>query len=220
MLLKERRYHLIFNAIKEIIINSDKDIGVLINSKEITDPIKDKFSNDELIYAIRHLVHRDYLETYNIPDDYSQLLLTQKGFDEWLFPYGPEDPKKIFISHAIEDKILAVKIKLCAEKIGFSGFVAHEDIPATDKWRDKLISELKTSGIFIALRTENYTGKQYTEQECGFALAFDKRILSLCIGTKPSEMGFCSEFQGQSFKNDSNLVDNISQYLKKQFTLE
>ncbi|MEA2065167.1 MAG: toll/interleukin-1 receptor domain-containing protein, partial [Patescibacteria group bacterium] len=204
MLLKERRYNLIFSAIREIIINSDKDIGVLINYDKLVETIKDKFNKDELRYAIRHLVYKNYLVSYNGKlESYSELKLTMKGFNEWLFPYGPEDSKKIFISYATDDKKLAGKIKCNMEKIGFTIFLAHEDIPAIAIWRDKLISELKTSGIFIALRTQNYTGRQYTEQECGFALALNKRILSLCISTKSSKMGFCSEFQGKYFNDDN-----------------
>lgn len=212
MLLKERRYNLIFNELREILLNSNKDIGVLLNYDALIEPIKDKFESDELRYAIRHLVDKNFLEKISGGD----IKLTKKGFDEWLFPLGQEDAKKIFISHATEDKIFAGKIKSCLEKLGFIAFLAHEDIPATAMWRDKLISELKTSGIFIALRTKNYAGKQYTEQECGFALALNKRILSLCVNTKSSEMGFCSEFQGKNFED--NNIDDITAYLKKQIT--
>lgn len=80
------------------------------------------------------------------------------------------------------------------------------------RWRDRIISDLKTCSIFIALRTENYIRKEYTEQECGFALAMNKRILSICLNTELSEMGFCSEFQGVKLSDQKEIFD----YLKKQ----
>ena len=134
---------------------------------------------------------------------------------------GSDDRKKIFISHASEDKNLAGKIKEELEKIGFNVFVAHDDIPATEMWRDKIISELKVSSIFVALRTKLYSQKQYTEQECGFALALNKRILSLCIDIKSSEMGFCSDFQGKQFetKGKDDVTKQIIDYLKAQLVV-
>jgi hypothetical protein len=89
-------------------------------------------------------------------------------------------------------------------------FLAHEDIEPTAKWRDKIISDLQSCSIFIALRTKDYLHKQYTEQECGFALALNKRILSLNIGVSTSEMGFCSEYQAKSFKPEE--IDKIFGY--------
>jgi len=84
-----------------------------------------------------------------------------------IFPTGRVEPNKIFLSHASEDRVIAAKIKEELGKNGFNVFVAHDDIPGTEEWREKILSELKISEIFIALRTKNYSKKSFTEQECG-----------------------------------------------------
>lgn len=190
-------------------MDSDKDIGVLLNPP-IFRVIEKEYTPEEVTYALRYLKGKGYLADY--PGSGYQL--TSKGYDEWLFSSGPIDEKSIFISYATEDKILAGKLKKELDTIGFKSFLAHEDIEPTAKWRDRIISDLKTANIFIALRTKNYINKQYTEQECGFALALNKRILTICIDIKISEMGFCSELQGVNFKEGEE--DKIFDYCKKQ----
>lgn len=211
MKLKERRNFQVINYIRDVLLDSDRDIGVSINLK-IFDDIKTKYSGEELIYALRYLKEKGYFSFFR--QDSGDYVLTVKGYDEWLFPDGPIDQKSIFISYAIEDKKFAGELKEFLEKEGFRAFLAHEDIEPAAKWRDKIISDLKSSNIFIALRTREYIKKQYTEQECGFALSLNKRILSICINVKSSEMGFCSEFQGANFEKLDK--EKIFDYCKKQ----
>lgn len=216
MKLKERRNFQVINSIRESLLDSEKDIEVLFSPMEFFSDIGKKFSEQELSYAVRYLTGKGYFDKKG-----AVVSLTSKAYDDWLFPNGSDDRKKIFISHASEDKNLAGKIKEELEKIGFNVFVAHDDIPATEMWRDKIISELKVSSIFVALRTKLYSQKQYTEQECGFALALNKRILSLCIDIKSSEMGFCSDFQGKQFetKGKDDVTKQIIDYLKAQLVV-
>lgn len=209
MKLKERRNFQVINRIRDILMDSEIDIEVTINN-DLFNPIKSEYSDEELTYSLRYLTDKGYFNYANG----SGRSLTSMGYDDWLFPNGPIDEKSIFISYAVEDKGMAGELKIQLEKIGFKVFLAHEDIEPTAKWRDRIISDLKASNIFIALRTKNYINKQYTEQECGFALALNKRILSICIETKSSEMGFCSEFQGMSFKTGEN--EKIFDYCVKQ----
>jgi hypothetical protein len=211
MKLIERRNFQVINCIRNVILNSEKDIGVRIEGAEFKDVAKE-YSDEEVMFALRYLKGKDYLEPFTKGS--ADFTLTSKGYDEWLFPNGPINEKGIFVSYATEDKALAGKLKDVLEREGLRIFLAHEDIEPTAKWRDRIISDLKSCNIFIALRSEAYSTKQYTEQECGFALALNKRILSLCIGTKATDMGFCSEFQGQVFgKKEEN---KIFDYCKKQ----
>lgn len=210
MKLKDRRNFQVMNRIRDIILDSEKGIGVRIEGSEFAD-VEKEYSGEEVMFALRHLKGKGYLISFS---DAQDLTLSAKGYDEWLFPNGPTDEKSIFVSYATEDKALAGKLKEVLEGEGWRIFLAHEDIEPTAKWRDRIISDLKSCNIFIALRSEIYATKQYTEQECGFALALNKRILSLCIGTKAENMGFCSEFQGQSF--DKGDEDSIFDYCKKQ----
>jgi len=213
MKLKERRNFSVINRIRDVLMDSDRDIGVLIDVN-LFNSVASEFTQEEVTYALRYLVGKGYFENGALTSGSHGYILTSKGYDEWLFPDGPIDEKGIFISYATEDRNFAGKLKQFLEKEGFRAFLAHEDIEPTAKWRDKIISDLKTSSIFIALRTKNYSKKQYTEQECGFALALNKRILSLCVGVKSSEMGFCSEFQAAEFSKLDEI--EIFNYCKKQ----
>lgn len=207
MKLKDRQCFIVTNRIRDVLLDSEKDIGVGF-SNDIFSKIIQEYSGEEVEYALRYLAGKGYLEKIR----YNLFSLTSAGYEEWLFPNGPVNPRAIFISYATEDKELADKIKECLEEIGYQAFLAHEDIEPTARFRDRIISDLKSCSVFIALRTENYIRKEYTEQECGFALAMNKRILSICINTELSKMGFCSEFQGVKLSDQKEIFD----YLKKQ----
>lgn len=211
MKLKERRNFQVINRIRDYLMESDKDIGVWLDG-EFFKSIAKEFTDEEVNYSIRYLTGKGYFEYHK--NDKSHFTLTSLGYDEWLFASGAIDEKKIFVSYAIEDRILASRLKICLEELGYDVFLAHEDIEPTAQWRDKIISDLKTASIFIALMTKKYIRKQYTEQECGFALALNKRILSLRVGIKSIDMGFCSEFQGATFKQGDE--EKIFEFCQKQ----
>lgn len=196
--------------IRDLLMDSEKDIGVLVDTSLFID-IEKEFSKEEVNYALRYLDGKEY---FKIREDRAGFVITSKGYDEWLFPEGHVNPKGVFISYAVVDNKLAGGLKRELEKEGLKVFLAHEDIEPTEKWRDKIIADLKSSSTFIALRTKNYLGRPYTEQECGFALALNKRILTISIGTGSGDMGFCSEFQGEKFKIGEDL--KIFEFCKKQ----
>ena len=212
MKLKERRLFPVINKIRDVLIESDRDIGVLVEVSLFTS-IKEEFSEEEVVYALRYLDGKQY---FQLRGDRAGYVITSKGYDEWLFPQGQLDPKKVFLSYAIADKKFAGELKNALEKAGLHVFLAHEDIEPTERWRDKIISDLTSSTTFIALRTKNYLGRPYTEQECGFALALNKKILTISLDTKSEDMGFCSEFQGQVFKSGED--SKIIEFCKKQLT--
>jgi hypothetical protein len=219
MKLRDRRYSLVFNYIRESLMDSDKDVGVMIDTEALKVSVKalwPKISDEEFSYGIIQLIEKGYLAYY--PEGsyiFNQISITQKGIDEWLFAMGVTDPKKIFLSYAIEDNELAGKIKLGLES-DFNIFLAHEDITPGAEWLDMIISNLHTSAIFLALRTVNYEKKSATEQECGFALALGKRIIPICIGTEPDKMGFCSPIQGKRFDEKPDPSALIVEYCRKQ----
>lgn len=191
-------------------MNSDKDIGVLVD-RNTFEELDKEFSKEEVTYTLRYLDGKNY---FKLREDRAGYVITSEGYDSWLFPDGHVDSRAIFVSYAVKDKRLAGNLKKELEKNGLKVFLAHEDIEPTERWRDKIISDLKSSSIFIALRTKNYLGRAYTEQECGFALALNKRILTISIETNSEDMGFCSEFQGESFKEGEE--EKIFEFCKKQ----
>lgn len=205
---------------RDLLLNSENDIDTNINTEDFFyKPLEeDGFEHEELLFAVRYLRRKGYLRSKD-GDVMGIVSITIDGYDNWLFPQGAVASTRIFLSHAIEDKDFAGKLKNALENYSVTVFLAHEDIPATEEWRDKLIAELHSSSLFISLRTEVYNGKSYTEQECGFALALKKRILTIFVGTPDSTAGFCSAIQGKRFKNIEEF-DAIVRYCVKQFSLK
>jgi hypothetical protein len=210
MKLKERRTFKVADRIRDVLMDSEKDIGVLVD-RNVFEKLDSEFSKEEVTYTLRYLDGKDY---FKVRQDGAGYVITAKGYDEWLFPEGPIIANSVFVSYAVKDKELAGSLKHALEETGTRVFLAHEDIEPTEKWRDKIISDLKSSNTFIALRTKNYLGRPYTEQECGFALALNKRILTISIDTNSEEMGFCSEFQGEKFKSGED--KKIFEFCRKQ----
>lgn len=200
----------VVNRIRELLLDSEKDIEVLVNTNFFK-IIENEFSGEELAYALKYLDGKGYFKKQPGGIGYA---ITTKGYEEWLFPDGEQKAKKVFISYSVKDRGLAGQLKDGLKASGIDAFLAHEDIEPSEKWRDRIISDLKSSATFIALRTENYLRSPYTEQECGFALALNKRILTLSIDTSTEEMGFCSEFQGEKFKSDE--IEKIISFCIKQ----
>jgi len=200
----------VINRIRDFLMDSDRDIGVLVDTTSFKH-INTEFSDEEVTYALRYLDGKNY---FKLRSDRAGYVITPEGYERWLFPEGHINPKSVFVSYAIKDKKLAGNLKVELEKNGLKVFLAHEDIEPTEKWRDRIISDLKSSRTFIALRTKNYCGRPYTEQECGFALALNKRILTIFIGTSTDDMGFCSEFQGEKFEEVEE--QKIFEFCKKQ----
>lgn len=102
---------------------------------------------------------------------------------------------RAFISYSTKDKHLAGQIKTCLEKYGLAVFLAHEDLHISDEWMDKIIEELKSCHVFIPLLTDNYKGSEWTDQEAGYALAFDKKVCPLKGPHNPH--GFIRRKQGE-----------------------
>lgn len=221
MLLKDRRTLQIIAEMKNLLLDSTNDIDIRINSEVFFfKPLSEKgFKNDEILFSIRYLLRKSYLRPSDMnPNNISgeEVCLTVEGYENWIFPRGVLDPAKVFLSHATEDKELAGSLKRGLEEFKINVFLAHDDIPGTVEWKDRLISELETCSVFIALRTKTYEEKTYTEQECGFAIALNKRVLSLFVGTTAIDSGFCAAIQGKSF--ETNDLNGIIEYCAKQLT--
>lgn len=212
MKLRERRTREITGKMKDLILDSTLDINVLIPDNFFDSLLQNGYLKEELNYSQRYLAGKEFL--YELSPGTGHRL-TIKGYDDWLFP-DTENQYNIFISYTTtpEDSRLADKVKTEVEKLGLNAFLAHKDITPGAQWRDKLISTLKSCGTFIALVTSDYTNRAYTNQECGFALALNKRILPIYIGVSPVEIGFISESQGKTF--NPNEENDIIEFIQKQ----
>lgn len=121
---------------------------------------------------------------------------------------------RIFISHSSLDKNVAGTIKQILETyFGFEVFVAHDDIEPTAVWTDRILEELVSTDVVLALLTENFKNSNFTDQECGYALALKKYIIPVKISINP--YGFIGKFQALPFKILSNHTESWITFCRK-----
>lgn len=98
-----------------------------------------------------------------------------------------------FISHSTLDLRIALALKSGLAPYGIEGFVAHEDIVASQDWMLRIKDELRRATIFIPLVSANFRASLYTDQESGFALALGVPILPISMNLMP--YGFIAGIQ-------------------------
>jgi len=106
---------------------------------------------------------------------------------------------KIFISHISKDKDKATRLKTCLSVYAMDGFVAHQDIHPTLEWQVEIERALRSMDAFIAIHTKGFSESIWTQQEIGFAVARDVKIISLKMGEDPT--GFISKHQALARRN-------------------
>lgn len=100
---------------------------------------------------------------------------------------------RLFISHISKEKLKATRLKDCLVQFGVAGFVAHEDIHPTLEWQSEIERALHTMDAFVAMHTPGFSKSIWTQQEIGFAVGKDIKIISLRMGEDPT--GFISKQQ-------------------------
>jgi hypothetical protein len=129
---------------------------------------------------------------------------------------------RIFISYQDKDVEKACEIRKLlisnSSKIAEQCvFVAHRDIPLTEQWRKTMIAQLDNSTHLIALCTENYMCSAFGNQEVGYAMAKNAKIVSIFWeGTQRNRYGFLENLQGlPEYVNETTLEKAVKEILKK-----
>lgn len=106
-----------------------------------------------------------------------------------------EDAKdfKLFISHLAIHKDRATKLKKALEPYHISSFVAHEDINPTLLWQIEIEKALHTMDAMICIHTKGFSESPWTQQEIGFGIGKNIKIISLRMDEDPK--GFISKHQ-------------------------
>ena len=101
---------------------------------------------------------------------------------------------RAFLSHADKERKIAGSLKEKIQSYGIDVFVAHDDLEGGTEWMSRLHMEIKECEIFLILVSKNYHSSNFTDQELGMALAYEKPIIPICIdSTIP--YGFMSRYQ-------------------------
>lgn len=152
------------------------------NESKISDDITKAFenalkSNDSLVINGTTIVPYDD-ETVYIPTSESI----------WDMDYF-----RLFISHVSENKVSAKNLKVCLEKWGIHGFVAHEDIEPSKEWTSILTDALFSMNALCAILVKRFRSSSWCDQEVGIALGQNK----LCIPIKKEIIpyGFLGRYQ-------------------------
>ena len=100
---------------------------------------------------------------------------------------------KLFMSHIAEHKALVGEV---AEELidhGIHGFVAHNDISPSRSWEDEIKEALQTCDAMAAFLHKGFKESPWTDQEVGFCLARDVKIIPLRFDLNP--YGFMGRYQ-------------------------
>lgn len=104
------------------------------------------------------------------------------------------DKLKIFISYAIEQKRFAGDLKSWFEDlVGIETFVAHNDIDGGTIFPEEILSEIRTTDLFICILSDEYRKSKFCDQELGIAIALHKKVLPIKFNMSP--YGFIEHIQ-------------------------
>jgi hypothetical protein len=168
-----------------------------------------------------------YVSLIKEVEEISNLGGPSKGKKDTFLKYHGEEQTSskrvsVFISYQDKDAEKACQLKKLlidnSSKIKEQDvFVAHRDIPLTEEWRKTVIAQLGNSTHLIALCTENYIFSAFGNQEVGYAMAKNVRIVSMFWeGTDRRRYGFLEGFQAlPEYVNDMTLEKTVKQILKK-----
>lgn len=129
------------------------------------------------------------------------------------------DKINVFISYSSEEKKISGRLKrLLLKYCGYTAFIAHDDIPASEVWENEILNSIKKSDFFIPLISQSFKTSDYADQETGYAVSLNKKIIPVKLdNTNP--YGFINKFQALQYKKSlssqinpwNNKLDNLDQ---------
>jgi hypothetical protein len=91
---------------------------------------------------------------------------------------------KVFISHSMEDRETALRIKNALRDFAIDAFLAHEDIRVSEEWRRTIIRNLKSANVFIPVLSKSFRVSDWASQELGLAISQPKRLIVPASGRR------------------------------------
>lgn len=129
--------------------------------------------------------------------------------------------KKIFISHAHEDRAIAGILKTCLESLGYQAFVAHDDITPSKQWMDEIINAMNECGVFVVIVSSYSNKSQWVNQEIGYAIAKNGFIVPIKIDMEDPKAMISTiqalriQLSGQrGYNENEGIYDNCAKQVK------
>jgi len=121
---------------------------------------------------------------------------------------------KAFISHTAKDKAHAKRLRDVLKPYNIHSFVAHEDIKPSKEWQGEIQKALDTMDFFISIHTEGFSERIWCQQEIGYAVARNVKIIPIKFEEDPD--GFIGKFQAliRGSKNAEQIAEDILNILK------
>jgi TIR domain-containing protein len=110
---------------------------------------------------------------------------------------APRPPARTaFVSYSVEKKIAGGAVKECLGRFGYECFLAHEDLHVSEEWKHRILEELGTADVFVALLSKEFMASKWCGQELGFIVSRPAvLVVPLSLdGTMP--YGFIEHLQG------------------------
>lgn len=123
---------------------------------------------------------------------------------------------KAFISHTSEQKNIAKRLRDELRPHNIDAFVAHEDIKPSEEWEKEIDRALKTMDFFISIHTEGFNERTWCQQEIGYAVARNIKIIPVKFDGKQDPQGFIGKIQAlaRAGKDAQSLALDIIEILK------
>jgi hypothetical protein len=179
------------------------------------------FADAESILSLRYLQDRTKaivpvglgMDIFRITDDGFERLIAFLNERKATTGLGVV-PAKLFLSYNTLDKGFAGDLKDAMEsEFSATVFLAHECLEVSQEWRGRILEELRSCDVLIALVTENFRVSNWTDQEVGHALAGGKRIVPIYT---PELHGFLAAIQGIRI---SGTIEELSSTIGTQLHL-
>lgn len=123
---------------------------------------------------------------------------------------------KAFISHTSKYKNNAKNLSDALKAYNIDCFVAHEDIRPSEEWEREIDKALQVMDFFISLHTEDFAESSWCQQEVGYAVARNIKIIPIKYDGKQDPCGFIGKIQALAVKGKTikMVTDEIKEILK------
>ena len=111
-------------------------------------------------------------------------------------PASTPPERRAFVSYSVEKKEAGGAVKKCLGRFGYECFLAHEDLHVSEEWKHRILEELGTADVFVALLSAEFMVSKWCDQELGFIVSRPEvLVVPLSLdGTMP--YGFIEHLQG------------------------